>query len=134
MQSAKKPEKVFDSRQRFVPLLPPGHLLGSCLERASAIANQAAELGGGWRIQARAALHDKYSDRPEIAQLQRIAVAYIEAEKEVETQAANVSPLNAEFIKIAHRSRCGRLVLVDRRTKVGRPRRGQRRAGLLQGL
>lgn len=139
---------MFDSPQQFLPLLPAEHLLGSYLERASAIANQAAELGGlahsstraalhellrnmnsyySNRIEGQsttprnieAALHDEYSDRPEIAQLQRIAVAHIEAEKEVETQAANVSPLNAEFIKIAHRALYGRLAPVDRMTKDG---------------
>ncbi len=101
---------MFDSPQQFLPLLPAEHLLGSYLERASAIANQAAELGGlahsstraalhellrnmnsyySNRIEGQsttprnieAALHDEYSDRPEIAQLQRIAVAHIEAEK-----------------------------------------------------
>ncbi|SSW67836.1 Fic family protein [Achromobacter agilis] len=139
---------MYDSPHQFSPLLPAEHVLGPYLERAASVVNQAAELGGlahsstratlhellrnmnsyySNRIEGQsttprnidAALHDKYSDRPEIAQLQRIAVAHIEAEREVELQATKVSPLNADFIKIAHHALYGRLAPADRTSKDG---------------
>ncbi|ADP16405.1 Fic family protein 1 [Achromobacter xylosoxidans A8] len=139
---------MYSSPEQFLPMMPGEHLLEPYLERASHVVNQASELGGlahsatlaslhellrsmnsyySNRIEGQsttprnidAALRHKFSDKPEIAQLQRIAVAHIEAEKDVEAQAAHASALNADFIKIAHRALYGRLAPEDRRTKDG---------------
>ncbi|WP_250157087.1 Fic family protein [Achromobacter deleyi] len=140
--------KMYEFPHQFLPLLPADHLLQTYRERASAVVNQAAELGGqahpvtrealrellrsmnsyySNRIEGQsttpknidAALNQNFSDRPEIAQLQRIAVAHIEAEREVERQAVSVWPLDAKFIKIAHGALYGRLAPADRTTKDG---------------
>lgn len=139
---------MYDSPHQFLPLQPSEALLQPYRERASAVVDRAAELGGlahpvtreslrellrsmnsyySNRIEGQsttpknidAALHQNFSDRPEIAHLQRIAVAHIDAEREVERQAVAVSPLDARFVKIAHGALYGRLAPADRTTKDG---------------
>lgn len=139
---------MYDSPQKFLPLMPAVHMLVPYLERAASIVYRAAELSGFAHPNTRGALQDllrsmnsyysngiagqgtsprnidaalrqEFSDRPEIARLQRIAVAHMDAEREVEEQAARVSPLNADFVQIAHRALYGRLESHDRTTKDG---------------
>jgi Fic family protein len=69
------------------------------------------------------ALHQDFSNRPEVAQLQRIAIAHIEAERELEGLVQNgvgVSVLTSSFISRAHAALYGRLVVIDRTTDDGR--------------
>lgn len=139
---------MYDSPAQFLPMMPAEHTLRPYHERASNIVNRAAELGGSAhpstqkelqellrsmnsyysnRIEGQsttprnieAALRQQFSDKPEIARLQRIAVAHIEAEREVEELATQVSPLHADFVQIAHGALYGRLAPEDRTTKDG---------------
>ncbi|MFD4836507.1 Fic family protein [Achromobacter sp. NPDC058515] len=139
---------MYESPHQFLPLQPAEHRLETYRERASIIVNRAAELGGqahsvtrealrellrsmnsyySNRIEGQsttpknidAALHQNFSTRPEIARLQRIAVAHIEAEKEVERQAMTVQPLDARFITLAHGALYSRLGPADRTTRDG---------------
>lgn len=66
------------------------------------------------------ALKSDFSDRPDVARLQRIAVAHIEAEKELEGKAeSGLNPLLSQFAVDAHRALYGRLSEEDRTTKEG---------------
>ncbi|KQU75993.1 cell filamentation protein Fic [Rhizobacter sp. Root16D2] len=67
----------------------------------------------------RALRHD-FSATPDIAQRQRIALAHIDAEKELEAQATDETmTLSASFLLRAHASLYGRLSADDRRTTDG---------------
>ncbi len=139
---------MYDSPHQFLPLHPAEHLLQSYRERASAIVDGAAALGGhahpatldalremlrsmnsyySNRIEGQsttprnidAALRQDFSEEPEVAHLQRIALAHIEAEREVERQASALPPLDAKFVQIAHGALYGLLVPADRTTKDG---------------
>lgn len=64
------------------------------------------------------ALKKDFSDEPAIAQRQRIAMAHIDAEKELEPLAADETrALSSAFLQRAHASLYGRLALEDRRTE-----------------
>ena len=66
------------------------------------------------------ALRKSFSERPDVARLQRIALAHIDAERELEQQVdAGVSPMSAAFLTSAHRALYARLAEDDRRTKDG---------------
>jgi len=60
-----------------------------------------------------AALYQDFSHWPEIVQLQRIAVAHIEAEKVVSRQADSTSALSADFAKMAHGAVCTSSTCLD---------------------
>jgi Fic family protein len=67
------------------------------------------------------ALHHEFSDRPDVAQLQRVALAHIDAELELENQVRNgASPMSANFLSSAHQALYSRLQEEDRITKDGR--------------
>lgn len=67
------------------------------------------------------ALRRDFSDQPDIARLQRLAVAHIEAEQELEQRvAAAERPLTAAFLQQAHAALYGRLSIEDRTTSEGR--------------
>ncbi|WP_231952143.1 hypothetical protein [Achromobacter sp. MFA1 R4] len=66
-----------------------------------------------------AALHHDFTDQPEVARLQRIALAHINAERAVEQPDMAVAPLDAKFVQIAHDALYGRLAAADRTTKDG---------------
>lgn len=67
------------------------------------------------------ALRRDFSDQPEVARLQRLAVAHIEAEQELEQRvAAAERPLTAAFLRQAHAALYGRLSIEDRTTSEGR--------------
>lgn len=69
----------------------------------------------------RALAHD-FSDKPDTARLQRIAIAYIDAEKELEQMGGSglQDTLNSSILIGAHRALYRRLEPVDRTTKEGR--------------
>ena len=61
------------------------------------------------------ALHRDFSAKPDVARLQRLAVAHIEAEHELETRlAAGTLPLSSAFVREAHAALYGRLPEADR--------------------
>ena len=67
------------------------------------------------------ALRREFSDRPDVARLQRVALAHIDAERELEQQvAAGVSPMSVAFLTAAHKALYARLAEDDRCTKDGR--------------
>lgn len=67
------------------------------------------------------ALHSDFSIKPDVARRQRIALAHIEAERELEPQVrSEAQALGSDFLKQAHRSLYGRLALEDRTTEDGR--------------
>ena len=67
------------------------------------------------------ALRKDFSDRPDVAHLQRVALAHIEAERELEDRvAAGEPPLTAAFVGTAHAALYGRLAEADRTTEDGR--------------
>lgn len=66
----------------------------------------------------RALRHD-FSDQPDVARLQRLALAHIEAERELETRASAdgkplAAPLSSAFMRQAHAALYGRLTEADR--------------------
>lgn len=66
------------------------------------------------------ALRSDFSDKPDVAKLQRIALAHIEAEKELESKVAGgAEPLRSTFALEAHRTLYSRLSVADRRTQDG---------------
>ena len=66
------------------------------------------------------ALNRDFSAQPDIAQLQRIALAHIEAEKELEQSVeAGQNPLASDFLLRAHASLYGKLSLADRTSNEG---------------
>lgn len=67
------------------------------------------------------ALHADFDERPDIARLQRIALAHIEAERELEERVdAGESPMSSSFLLSAHRALYSRLLEQDRTTDDGR--------------
>jgi Fic family protein len=63
------------------------------------------------------ALKKEFSGKPEVAKLQRVAVAHIEAERELEQRAeAGESPLSSAFLEAAHYALYSRLAEEDRKT------------------
>jgi Fic family protein len=66
------------------------------------------------------ALHHDFSQRPDVAKLQRIAIAHIEAERELEDRViAGESALTSDFLIAAHTALYSRLSEVDRTTDDG---------------
>jgi Fic family protein len=66
------------------------------------------------------ALHNDFSASPDIAKLQRIALAHIDAEKELESQVASgVSALTSDFLIAAHAALYSRLSESDRTLEDG---------------
>lgn len=67
------------------------------------------------------ALHKQFSDKPDVARLQRVALAHIEAEIELERLVAEgESPMAAAFLTKAHHALYSRLKEEDRTTEDGR--------------
>lgn len=67
------------------------------------------------------ALHKNFSEKPEVAKLQRIALAHIEAERELEQRvSAGETPLTTRFLVTAHAALYSRLSEEDRITPEGR--------------
>lgn len=67
------------------------------------------------------ALRQEFSERPSEAHLQRIALAHIQAEAELEARGeAGVNPLHSDFLREAHSALYRRLSEADRQTEDGR--------------
>ncbi len=67
------------------------------------------------------ALRRDFSDKPDVARLQRLALAHIEAERELEQRmAAGEAVLSSAFLQQAHAALYGRLSSKDRTTTDGR--------------
>lgn len=67
------------------------------------------------------ALKKEFSDKPDVARLQRVALAHIEAERELEQRVvAGESPMSTAFLTAAHHALYSRLAEDERRTKDGR--------------
>lgn len=67
------------------------------------------------------ALQRDFSDQPDVARLQRLALAHIEAERELEQSvAAGESATTSAFLQKAHAALYGRLSVEDRTTAEGR--------------
>jgi Fic family protein len=67
------------------------------------------------------ALHQDFSDKPDVAKLQRLALAHIDAERELEARvAAGSMALSSEFLRQAHEALYRRLSPADRTTEEGR--------------
>ncbi len=67
------------------------------------------------------ALRSDFSGKPDVARLQRLALAHIEAEKELEYRVLEgAQPLTSEFLRKAHASLYGRLSQEDRVSPDGR--------------
>lgn len=66
------------------------------------------------------ALRKNFSNQPDIASLQRIAMAHIDAECELEQLVeSGLSPMSSKFLQTAHRAVFSRLSEEDRKTKDG---------------
>lgn len=140
---------VFDQAHQFEPLLPQQGLEQLAVETRGVI-EKAFQLQGAVHATSRTRLHElvrtmnsyysnliegqgthpvnidralkrDFSAKPDVAHRQRIAVAHIEAERELEQQiAAGSSALTSAFLRQAHASLYGRLSEDDRRTPDGR--------------
>jgi Fic family protein len=67
------------------------------------------------------ALRQDFSDKPDEAKLQRVALAHIQAEQELEARcSAGAAPLSTAFLQEAHQALYGRLPIADRTTEDGR--------------
>jgi len=144
---------IYDSPHQFEPLLPQKRL-DELVAKTRAVFEKAHELRGALCPPAREALRElvremnsyysnriegqsthpanvskalkrDFSDDPEIAQRQRIAVAHIEAERELEAELealhlTEAQALRSDFLLRAHRSLYGRLSAEDRTTSEGR--------------
>lgn len=72
-------------------------------------------------LQIERALHQDFSSKPEEAKLQRIALAHIEAERELETSVREgATALSSAFLLRCHGALYGRLATGDRTTEDGR--------------
>ncbi len=139
---------MYDSPHQFTPLLPQSHV-DALLERASDIVRTSVALNSTGHHSARrgvrelvrsinsyysnriegqgthpsnieSALKHDFSKKPDVAQLQRIALAHIEAERELEQVVEKgCSALHSDFLIDAHRALYSRLSAADRTTKDG---------------
>ena len=134
---------MYDSPHRFEPLLPQGRM-EVLRVRAAAICRDAIQLGGKAHPATRAALRElvrsmnsyysnriegqnttpanieralnkDFSAQPDVARLQRLALAHIDAERALESMVAGgANPLLSAFVAHAHAELYGRLAPEDR--------------------
>jgi Fic family protein len=149
MAPKSKPIEVYDQPHQFEPLLPQKALHELALATRDVV-EQSFRLQGAAHASTRdrlrellrsmnsyysnliegqgthpqnidRALRQDFSSTPDVAQRQRIALAHIDAEKELEQQVAQgAQPLHSDFLLLAHARLYGRLTDVDRRTPQGR--------------
>lgn len=140
---------MYDSPHQFEPLLPSSEP-ATLLEKAAEISRLAGRMTGAAHAATRAtvrelvrsmnsyysnriegqgthplnierALHADFDKRPELARLQRIALAHIEAERELEERVATGEPaMSSSFLLSAHCALYNRLPEEDRTTDDGR--------------
>jgi Fic family protein len=149
MSQKPKPITVYDQPHQFEPLLPAQNL-GGLIDATRRVVEKSAQLCAWASPEARDALravvrsmnsyysntiegqgthpanieralrHD-FSGRPEVARRQRLAVAHIEAEQELERLVTTeATALGSDFLLKAHAALYGRLSEDDRRTDDGR--------------
>lgn len=141
--------RVYDQPHQFEPLLPT-QKLGELREATRRIFEKSSELKGSASPQARTALREivrsmnsyysnriegqsthpanieralrrDFSDTPDVARRQRVALAHIEAERELEgIVTTEAGALSSGFLKKAHESLYRRLPEPDRLTDDGR--------------
>lgn len=139
---------MFDSPHQFLPLIPASIPPGM-MDKAAEIVRSATLLCGSAHPASRVAirelvrsmnsyysnrlegqsthplhieqaLNSVFSNRPDVARLQRIALAHIEAERELEQKvAAGESPMSFAFLAAAHSALNSRLNEPDRLTADG---------------
>lgn len=142
------PTPMYRQPHQFEPLLPQKNL-DDFRSRSRAIVQASLELGARAHVTTRAALKElvramnsyysnriegqgthprnieralrkDFSDKPEVARLQRIALAHIEAEKTLEEKTiSGTNPRVSSFAIQAHKELYGRLSKEDRTTKDG---------------
>ncbi|RYE60763.1 MAG: Fic family protein [Hyphomicrobiales bacterium] len=149
MSVAPSPIARFDQPHQFEPLIPALHLdalrdTTRCIfEKSAALRNAASEPvraalreivrsmnsyysngiegQGTHPAHIERALHQDFSARPDVARRQRLALAHIDAERELEAHVSTeAAALSSAFVQQAHRSLYGRLLDEDRRTEDGR--------------
>jgi Fic family protein len=140
---------MFDSPHQMTPLIPGNAALGVLLPRAASVIQRARQLAGQAHPRTRQALREllrsmnsyysnriegqsthplnidralrrDFSNNPDIAFLQRIALAHICAERDVEVLALTQPPLTAAFAVAAHKAIYEKLDAADRKSKDGR--------------
>lgn len=139
---------MYDSTRQFEPLVP-GTIPGPLMERAGSIVDKALRLSSAAHPSARRAIRElvrsmnsyysnriesqsthpfhiesalskQFSNHPDIARLQRVALAHIEADLALERLVASgQSPMSSAFLLTAHREMYSRLREEDR-TEDGR--------------
>ena len=139
---------MYDSPHQFLPLMPAA-IPPAMLEKAAGIVRSAMLLCGSAHPASRAAIRELvrsmnsyysnriegqsthplhieqalksvFSDRSDVARLQRIALAHIEAERELEQKvSAGESPMSFAFLTAAHGALYARLSERDRLTADG---------------
>jgi len=149
MSVASKPLLVYDQPHQFEPLLPTQHL-DELREVTRRIFEKSSRLNGSASPQARAALREivrsmnsyysnriegqgthplnieralkkDFSDTPDVARRQRVALAHIEAERELEEIAVTeAQALGSDLLRKAHECLYRRLPEADRLTDDGR--------------
>ncbi|QFZ87610.1 Fic family protein [Variovorax paradoxus] len=149
MSEKSKSLQVYDQPHQFEPLLPTQDL-GELGETTRRIFEKSSALKSAASPQARAALREivrsmnsyysnriegqsthpvnieralkeDFSDKPDVAKRQRVALAHIEAERELEgIVATEAGALSSGFLKHAHESLYSRLPESDRLTDDGR--------------
>jgi Fic family protein len=140
---------IYDSPHQFEPLLPSPEN-ARLLEKAAEISRAATRLTGAAHASTRAsvrelvrsmnsyysnriegqgthplnierALRKDFDAKPDVARLQRIALAHIDAERELEKRVeAGESPMASAFLLAAHHALYARLAEDDRTTEDGR--------------
>ncbi len=143
------PVAAYDQPHQFEPLLPAQHLM-ELEESTRRIFEKSAALNASASPEARAALreivrsmnsyysngiegqathpanieralHHDFSAVPDVARRQRMALAHIEAERELEASVTTeAAALSSDALRSAHKSLYGRLAQQDRVTEQGR--------------
>ncbi|MFC5549873.1 Fic family protein [Massilia aerilata] len=140
---------MYDSPHQFEPLIPSA-IPTDLIEKSAEIAQAATRLSGAAHPSSRGtirelvrsmnsyysnriegqgthplnierALRKEFSDKPDVARLQRVAIAHIEAERELEERAAaGVPAMSSAFLIEAHHALYSRLSEADRTTEDNR--------------
>lgn len=139
---------MYDSPRQFEPLMP-SELPSALTDKAADIVRSATRLAAAAHPTARAAVRElvrsmnsyysnriegqgthplhieralrkEFSDKPDVARLQRVALAHIDAERELENRvAAGESAMSSGFLSAAHQALYSRLAQQDRTTDDG---------------
>ena len=141
----------YDAPHQFEPLLPSARYTGELREMGDQLARESLRLQGGAhesvvsevrdlvramnsyysnRIEGQSthplyiaqALTQHFADQPDIARRQRLALAHVHAERQLEDLVrSNADPLCSQFTRVAHQALYERLAEVDRLSEEGTP-------------